>query len=180
MLSQRTASGLRDSRPRSDPYSRVRGHVTHWNRKHLYKPSGTEICSQSDSSCQRRSQISDFIQKIQTLRAFCFLLGYFFYFFLLLYSVSDPVRSCASSASALARTSYNLVTTEAASGFLTFEACEGHDHQNNHLLCSEDCSHCLEERLQYKSLSTDGKHIHRFYGSVAPWCFDIIFTKFCL
>lgn len=94
MLSQRTASGLRDSRPRSDPYSRVRGHVTHWNRKHLYKPSGTEICSQSDSSCQRRSQISDFIEKIQTLRAFCFLLGSFFFFFITLFGVRSCPQLC--------------------------------------------------------------------------------------
>lgn len=69
--------------------------------------------------------------------------------------MSDPVRSCVSSASGLARTSYNLVTAEAAPGL------QGHDHQNNHLLFSKDCSHCLEEQFQYKSCN-NGKHILSF------------------
>lgn len=87
MSSQATASGPRGScnavarrRPYSDLYSRLRGHVMLWNCKHLYRPSGTEICSQSDSGCQRRSQILDFFQKIQTSRDFHFLLGFFFPF----------------------------------------------------------------------------------------------------
>lgn len=68
-------------RPRSDLYSGLRGHVMLWNRKHLYRPSGTEICSPSDSSCQRWSQILDFFQKGQTLRAFHFLRLFFFFVF---------------------------------------------------------------------------------------------------
>lgn len=88
MSSQTTASGLRESRnaatrrrPRSDLYRGLRGHVMHWNRKHLYRPSGTEICSLSDSSCQRQSRILDFFQKEQTLRAFHFLSLFFFFVF---------------------------------------------------------------------------------------------------
>lgn len=87
MSFQTTAFGLRASRNaavrrrlHSDLYDGLRGHVMRWNRKHLYRPPGTEICSQSDSSCRRRSQILDFFQKGQTLRAFHFLSGPFFPF----------------------------------------------------------------------------------------------------
>lgn len=110
---QRAAS--KRLRPRSNLHSGLHEHATHWTRKRFYRPSGTEICSLSgfrlpsaESDPRPHPENTDFKGLCASVRGL---------FILLVYSVSDPVRSCASSASAFARTSYNSPTAAVANGF---------------------------------------------------------------
>lgn len=110
---QRAAS--KRLRPRSNLHCGLREHATHWTRKRVYRPSGTEICSLSgvrlpsaESDPRPHPENTDFKGLCASVRGL---------FILPVYSVSDPVRSCASSASAFARTSYNSQTAAVANGF---------------------------------------------------------------
>lgn len=114
MIFQQRAASKRLG-PRSNLHSGLREHATHWTRKRFYRPSGTEICSLSgfrlpsaESDPRPHPENTDFKGLSASVRGL---------FILLVYSVSDPVRSCASSASAFARTSYNPLTAAAANGF---------------------------------------------------------------